>query len=120
MGLASLVWVGLLAYANVRQRAAEIGILRAIGLRSTHILGMFLAKAALIGVLGAMLGYGIGFVAGSSLSDLGLTAESANTLFSLSWLAAAFIVAPVMASIASWVPAFLAATQDPAVVLQDV
>lgn len=119
MGLACVVWMGLLAYNNVRQRSAEIGILRAIGLRSTHILGMFLAKAVLIGVLGAMFGFGLGLVAGASLSDLGLSSESINTLFSPSWLTASFILAPVMAAIASWLPAFLAATQDPAVVLQD-
>lgn len=119
MGLACVVWMGLLAYANVKQRSAEIGILRAIGLRSTHILGMFLTKAVLIGLLGAMFGFGLGLVAGTMLSDLGLSRESINTLFSPAWLITSFILAPVMAAIASWLPAFLAATQDPAVVLQD-
>ena len=47
------VWIGFLALMNVRQRSNEIGILRAIGLKSTQILLIFLGKAILIGLAGA-------------------------------------------------------------------
>ena len=119
MVLTSIVWVGLLTYNNVRQRSSEIGILRAIGLNSKQILGMFLAKAVLIGLLGAIIGYTSGFVAGTAISDYGLSSESLGTLYSPMWLIWSLVLAPILASVASWIPAFMAATQDPAVVLQD-
>ena len=58
------VWIGLLALANVRDRRGEIGILRALGLRSRQILLIFLGKAVAIGLAGACLGYAAGRVIG--------------------------------------------------------
>jgi len=43
--LAAAVWIGLLALSNVRERAAEIGILRAIGVRGRSIVGVFFTRA---------------------------------------------------------------------------
>jgi predicted lysophospholipase L1 biosynthesis ABC-type transport system permease subunit len=46
--LAAAVWVGLLSLANVRQRRAEIGLLRALGKSSTTIASLLLGKAVLL------------------------------------------------------------------------
>ncbi|MEM8929563.1 MAG: FtsX-like permease family protein [Acidobacteriota bacterium] len=43
-------------YAQVSSRAREIGTLRAIGFRRRHVLLAFLAEAALLGLLGGLLG----------------------------------------------------------------
>jgi len=112
------VWIGFLAFMNVRQRSEEIGILRAIGLKSTQILKIFLGKALLIGVLGAVAGYLAGFFIGVSWSDLAPAASSASRLFDTQLVILAIIVAPLLSGLASWLPAMLAARQDPAIVLQ--
>jgi len=116
------VWIGLLTYINVRQRSGEIGILRAIGLRSREILTVFLSKAVVIGLLGGVLGYAAGFSLGVLWSDTpnvtSATASVAHQLFELPALLLALGMAPLLAGLASWLPAVLAARQDPAVVLQ--
>ena len=113
------VWVGLLTFINVRQRRGEIGILRAIGLRSRHVLLVFLARAVLVGVLGALLGYAAGFVVGALAGGAALDPAVAAALFHAWVLAAVLGVAPLLSALASWAPAIVAAQQDPAVVLSE-
>ena len=113
------VWVGLLALGNVRERQAEIGILRAIGVRSRSIVGVFFTRALVIGLAGAAVGYAAGLGAGLLIerSTPSLRVASANDLLS-PWLAAAVLVAaPLLAVLASWAPAMVAGRQDPAVIL---
>ncbi len=43
----------LAAFRDVRLRRGEYGILRAIGVRLGRVLGMFVAKAAVLGLAGA-------------------------------------------------------------------
>jgi hypothetical protein len=100
-----IVWVGALALANVRERRAEIGILRALGLGRGHVLALFLSKAALVGLLGAAAGYLAGSLPEGRFDPL--------------LLAAVLAAAPVLCGLASGVPALLAARQDPAVVLRE-
>jgi putative ABC transport system permease protein len=62
-------------YVSVMERTREIGILKAIGYRPKQIMGMFLAEAALTGVIGAFcglaLGYVLSFLMGGMLGGLG-------------------------------------------------
>ena len=114
--LGSAFGIGLLTLVNVRGRALEIGILRAIGFRSGQIVRLFLAKAMLVGVLGAFLGYGIGVaVAG----PWGGAAEATVLGFSPGLLGASLGVATLLVGLASWIPALLAARQEPADVLRE-
>lgn len=113
------IWIGFLTFGNVRQRRSEIGILRAIGLRSNQILLLFLGKAILIGLLGAVIGYLIGFYGGMFWGELPVSSESSSQLYSFEVLLTSLILAPLLASIASWIPAMLAAQQDPADILQE-
>ena len=117
------VWIALLAFGNVRQRSSEIGILRAIGFRSTQILFVFLGKALLMGLLGAVVGCAAGLAVGLGLADLPGTPEGRTELFASGLLLSAVflapVVAPLLSGLASWIPAMLAAGQDPAVVLQE-
>jgi ABC-type lipoprotein release transport system permease subunit len=55
---------------------------------------------------------------GAATSGLGWTPEAFHQLFSLQLLAIAAILAPLLCGLASWIPAMLAAQQDPAVVLR--
>ena len=74
---------------------------------------IFLGKALLIGIVGAAVGYVIGF-------GLGITwgGEPVAVLFAPSDMLLAVVMAPLLASLGSWLPAMLAARQDPAIVLQ--
>lgn len=108
------VWIALLTYLNVRQRQSEIGILRAIGLRSGDILKVFLTKALLIGIIGAVVGYSLGYLIGGGLSEL----PGGESAFDWQPLLFAFLAAPCLSCLAGWIPAMMAAQQDPALVLQ--
>jgi ABC-type lipoprotein release transport system permease subunit len=105
--LGAAVWIGFLAFSNVRERAVEIGILRALGLRSRHVLILFLSRALAIGFVGAALGFAGGV----------LITRPAMPALQLPWLPVVLLAAPVLAALASWLPALLAAQQDPATIL---
>lgn len=120
--------VGLLAYVNVRHRREEIGILRALGLRTRQVLVVFLGKAVLSGVLGGIVGVVIGMVLGESVGPLFDQTEAAiqagvtgSILASPGFwvtLLATPVLAVILATLSSWVAAAMAASQDAAVVLQ--
>ena len=120
--MATAVIVGLLSLANVRERRQEIGVLRAIGLRSRQILTLFLSKAALLGLAGGLLGYllgvAVGGIWGSSGTTKGSPVSSAE-LFRPGVMLLTVLVTPILVMVASWLPAVFAAKQDPAVVLRE-
>jgi ABC-type lipoprotein release transport system permease subunit len=125
--LASGLWVGLLALANVRERLTEIGILRALGKGSRTIMGLFLGKAVLVGLLGAgigfLLGSGVGYGLGTEITRWfgaePLYDARGSFAFPLPLLLMAVLGAPLLSAVASYLPALWAALQDPAVVLRD-
>ena len=105
--LGAAVWIGFLAFSNVRERSIEIAILRALGLRSWQLLVLFLSRALLIGFIGAALGFAGGIL---------ITLPAAPS-FQLPWLPFVLLTTPVLAALASWLPALIAAQQDPAPLL---
>jgi len=117
--LASAVWIALLAVFNVRDRRQEIGILRALGKGGGRIAGLFLGKAVLVGLVAALIGAAMGtwvvLEFGPSLFPVTKKAIHAN------WpLAAQLIVAtPLFAALASFIPAMLAVSHDPAETLRE-
>lgn len=112
-------WIGFLSLENVRRRATEIGILRAIGVRSSQVFGIFIIKALLIGLVGALIGYFVGYWIGLTWGDLPAAVNPRDVLFSGRWLLLSLLFAPLLASLSSWIPALLAARQDPAAILQE-
>ncbi len=118
--IAAAAWVAFLTWLNVRQRRVEIGILRAIGLPQWDLLAVFLVKAALVGVIGGVAG----LLAGTALTFWGgpatvpvdnIASPGAGIPAVLWW---APLAAPLLAAVASWLPALAAAHQDPAAVLE--
>lgn len=112
------VLIAALAMLNTRARSQEIGVLRALGQGGERIALLFLGRAIVIGVLGALLGFAIGN---------GLAIQFGRELFQLTaaqlaWenqnLAWALLLAPTFAALASFIPAMLAVTQDPAETLR--
>jgi len=111
-------WVGLLAWLNVRERRAEIGLWRALGHGSGRLAGLLLGKAVLLGLLGAAAGFALGtglaLAAGPSLFQV--TAKSLQADPQLLWKALAWT--PLFAAIASLPPALKALADDPALSLR--
>ena len=117
--ICSAALIGLITFSNVRERKYEMGILRAIGLRSNQILSIFLAKALLMGLLGAMIGYGAGFFIGLISGEINFASGSIHGLFNPALPVVVLLTAPLLSSFASWVPALMASRQDPAIVLKE-
>jgi len=114
-----IIWIGFLAFGNVRERRSEIGILTAIGLRAAQVFVIFLAKAMLMGLIGGLVGYFAGFLVGAFWGEAPLETRSPIGLFDWGLFLLVLFLAPLLAGLASWIPAMLAAQQDPAVVLRE-
>lgn len=108
----SMIWIGLLAFINVRERMPEIGILRAVGVRSRTILGAFLARSLLAGISGA--------VCGALIAEAVrlLTSDASAPIIRAYEVLIALIAAPLLACLAAWLPSLAAARRDPAEVLR--
>ncbi|HET6427678.1 MAG TPA: FtsX-like permease family protein, partial [Phycisphaerae bacterium] len=111
----SALAIALLALSNVRERRREIGVLRALGLRSRQVFAVFLTRAVLTGVVGACAGYLAGFAAAAAWAR----SPALSEIFDPALPAIALPAAALLAALASWAPATLAARQDPAVVLRE-
>lgn len=117
--LVSAVWIGLLMYGNVRDRAAEIGVLRAIGFRAGDVRTLVLAKAGLLGVAGGLAGCALGTAVALLLAVRAETGPGLGLAIVLQHLGLAEAVAVGACVLGSWLPARLAAALDPAEVLHE-
>lgn len=117
------VWLGLLSLANVRQRRNEIGLMRALGLRAGQVLGIFLGRAGILAVAGAILGYPLGIMMGFTTGRwLDESHASISQFLSLAdpWAPVVILGCTVaIAMIACWLPSLAASRQDPAVALRE-
>ena len=114
-----LAWIGVLAMMNVRERRAEIGIMRALGYGSGKIALLFLGKAVATGLIGAVVGFAIG--TGLALKfgpDIfKVTASMIKPAFELLYWS--LIAAPAFCALSVFVPAMAAVAQDPAFTLRE-
>ncbi|MFH1068872.1 MAG: FtsX-like permease family protein [Candidatus Glassbacteria bacterium] len=117
--LGATLWIGLLAYGNVRQRRGEIAVLRAIGVGRGRIMAIILAKSVLLGMTGAAAGYFAGLASGLLSGELDPTPATAAGLFSPALFLAVLFSATLLCLVAAWVPALVAGYQDPAEVLRE-
>ncbi len=119
---AALIWIGFLAFSNVRDRRSEIGILRAIGFRAGQILAIFLSKAVVMGLFGGLVGIAAGLYAGITIgANVDQIQAGAITLANVAdpkLAILAVVLAPFLCVVASWIPSMIAAGQDPADILQ--
>ena len=120
--LGAIITITLLALANSRQRTQEIGILRAIGLKSRQLMQVFLIKAGAVGVLGGLLGVSAGLAIGTMLASGEAGGIRWTEILATEGMPLVLLAAPLCAlllsGVASWIPALLAARLDPAVTLQ--
>ena len=114
----------------VMERTREIGILKAIGAKSRTVLGMFLAEAVSVGIIGgfigAFTGYGLSYGLAQILSNLMQTQRQetvlqapetqrlvVNPVFSPEWTMIAIVFAIVVCIIFGLYPARKAAKLNP-------
>lgn len=114
----SAAWVGLMAYGSVRRRRREIGILRAIGMRAGQVTMVLLVRAVLLGLLGAVAGWGAGLLVSSRFAEAPEAAARAGGL-GVAAMLVIILAAPVLTALATVIPAAIAGRQDPATVLQE-
>jgi cell division protein FtsX len=113
------LWVGLLAWSNVRERRTEIGLLRALGKRSSNIAALFLGKAVLLGFMGGILGCLLGYLAARWLAASMFDVAASNFVPSTLIAVCTLLGTPLVAAMASYLPTLSAINQDPAVVLME-
>ena len=114
------VWIGVLAATNVRDRQQEIGLLRALGYHTARIMLLFLGKAAVVGLLGAILGFllGTGLALRFGPGVFEITAR-AIVRPELPLFVFSCLLAPLFAILASFIPTMIAITYDPATTLRE-
>ncbi|HIG29179.1 MAG TPA: FtsX-like permease family protein [Verrucomicrobiales bacterium] len=110
------VWIGFLSLGNVRERKSEIGVMRALGFDAPRILFLFTGKAIAIGIMGAFVGWFSAYLFTGTMSGVGEASSPSLSVSILSW---SLLIAVLISFVGSWLPALIAARQDPADVLRD-
>jgi putative ABC transport system permease protein len=112
--ISCLLITGLLFYQNVNIRSREIGLLKAIGKRSSTILFMILAKAFIIGLAGGIVGFFLGHMTAGYFGKeiFRFTAQNIKPVWSLFYYTILF--SPILWMLSSWVPALIATRIDAA------
>ena len=113
------LWIAVLTMLNVRDRKTEIGLLRALGYRSSPIAAVFILKSILIGLIGAMIGYFIGTQLALHFGPqiFTVTAKAIKPISSL--LNQSLIWAPLFAAVSAFIPVMTAVAADPAQTLSE-
>lgn len=114
------VWIFLTAFGNARGRSAEVAILRAIGYRASQVLGLFLFRSLAGGLVGATVGCAAGLMIAARLrGEFDAVLVGAAGLLSWPVVIAAVTSGALLGVVAGWIPALLAARQDPAEILRE-
>ena len=109
-------------YTSVTERTREIGVMKAIGARDRNVLALFLAEAAIIGIVGASMGlivgmlggYGVLFLFGSNL----LPSGEVTPRYPWSELARVWAISLGLSVAAGLYPAWKASKLSPIVALR--
>ncbi len=116
--IVSAAWIGVLAAINVMDRTSEIGLFRALGYGSGTISSLVLGRALLIGLIGALVGWLLGSFVATTFGPELFPATAGKIKWNSELLVWALVYAPLLAMVASFIPAALAVKQDPAVTLR--
>lgn len=109
----SIIFVLLSMYTTITERRKEIGILKSLGASRSFIIRVIEGEAAIIGVLGVILGFG----AAAAASGLISRGFSLAFEFSAGWALTAIGIALFGSLIGALYPAWRASTIDPVEVM---
>ena len=104
-------------YISVLERTQQIGLMKALGARGKDIGKMFRYEAALIGLIGGLIGVVLAYLVTllnpviTNMLDL----EKGTELLKIDWLSSAALIAGLMlvAILSGWFPSRKAAKLDP-------
>ena len=130
LNLSALSWVALVvglflvyntATMNVLARREEVGMLRALGVTRRQVLVLFLGEAAVLGVVGTVVGVGLGRlladwavgITGATVSTLYIATAAAPPALTLSHLALAVAIGLPLSLLAAALPAIEASRVPP-------
>jgi putative ABC transport system permease protein len=106
-------------FMAVAERVREIGLKKAVGATTRHIMGEFLLEAVFIGVIGGLIGYGLGVLI--TVIANALTPPGQSTLFLVTLPLTVFALgfAAALGAVAGILPAWRAARLDPVTALRN-
>lgn len=115
--LASVFGIINTQYISVLERTQQIGLMKALGMRSKDISRLFRYEAAWIGFLGGMMGVVLAFLVtllNPFIADF-LSLEEGTKLLKMDWLMSGVLIASLMlvAILSGWFPSRKAAKLDP-------
>jgi ABC-type lipoprotein release transport system permease subunit len=100
-------------FMSVFERTREIGVLRALGWRKMRVLGMIMREAILLGAVGGLAGLLLGIVLGRALMMVPLLGAVLEPQYSAELMLRAFLLAPILGTMAGLYPAWWASRLDP-------
>ncbi len=98
---------------SVKERTAEIGIFRAVGFRSKHIMQIILGEAGIISVVAGVLGFFTGLGAAQAIIPFFTSGHHVSLSIDPLLAGLALAMATILGLAASYYPARLAANLDP-------
>ena len=99
--------------ASVKERVQEIGLFRAIGFRTGHIIQVLLTEAFLVSLLAGIAGYLIGIISPRFVAPYLMSAYNLKFEFDPLLAAAALVASVLVGLVASIYPAVRAGRLDP-------
>ena len=106
-------------FMAVAERVREIGLKKAVGATTRHIMGEFLLEAVVIGALGGLIGYGLGVLITVIANALTPPGQSTLFLITLPLTILALGFATALGAVAGILPAWRAARLDPVTALRN-
>lgn len=113
--IVSSIMIAIIIYTSVIERKKEIGVLRSIGARKLDVSSVFIAESGIIGCLSGVLGIAISYILILPINAVIAKLFSVQHLATLSWWQPLmmFGISIVLAVLAGFVPAHMAANKDP-------
>ena len=99
--------------ASVKERVQEIGLFRAIGFRTGHIIQVLLTEAFIVSLLAGIIGYAIGIVSPRFVAPYLMSAYNLTFAFDPLLAAGSIVASVVVGLLASIYPAVRAGQLDP-------
>ncbi len=106
--------------SNVRERRSEIGILRAIGYRKSHVVSIIMIETGILSLTGGIAGYIIGSISARIFASIAAGPEPLMIHSSPSGVVAAVMLALAAGLLAGFYPALAASNLDPAEALRSL
>ncbi len=114
--LVGAIGIATTTFTSVVERTREIGIMKALGAKNSDILSLFVGEAALLGLVGGIIGSALGVVASElveSIAAQSLGASLVQAAIPLSWLFGCVLFAAFVGALAGLIPAWQASTVRP-------